>query len=87
MTTVAGVQLKELAKKINDTHERIGIVLRRTIKEAAQIGSWLLEAKRKVPHGQWQSWADQHLQVKERERRYYMQIAKSNRSPGDHQFW
>jgi len=53
------VSLDKLAELINRGHEEIFLHVRRTALEVAQVGSWLVAAKRKCVHGKWLPWLDE----------------------------
>jgi len=50
---------------------------RNTIQHAIRCGELLLEMKRRVGHGNWLAWVDEHFQASERTARNYIQIAKT----------
>jgi Protein of unknown function (DUF3102) len=49
-------------------------------QHAIRIGKLLLQAKRKVPHGQWQEWVKEHFSGKAASE--YMHIAKVSKRAG-----
>jgi hypothetical protein len=69
--------LQELGDNIRKTEEGIGADLRNTLNKATQIGNWLLEAKKKVKHGQWEAWVKELVKPTVASARLYMSIAKN----------
>jgi len=73
--------LLQLFRCVNSANRHVGGVIHSTIEQASQIGHWLIAAKETVRqqfgHGHWQQVANEYCEVKERERRYYMAVAKN----------
>ncbi len=61
-----------LAAKIREHHKAVGAAIVHAIK----AGQLLLEAKRKVGHGNWLPWLEANCEMSERTAQNYMRIAK-----------
>ena len=68
---------EQLAREINTEHGHVETHKRTTTQHAIRCGELLLEMKRRVGHGNWLAWVDEHFQASERTARNYMEIAKS----------
>ena len=67
----------DLARAINTEHGHVETYKRNTIKHAIRCGELLLEMKKRVGHGNWLAWVEEHFEASERTARNYMEIAKS----------
>jgi hypothetical protein len=67
----------DLAREINTEHGHVEAYKRNTIQHAIRCGELLLEMKRRVGHGNWLAWVQEHFEASERTARNYMEIAKS----------
>jgi hypothetical protein len=68
---------EEMAREINTEHGHVETYKRNTIQHAIRCGEMLLEMKRRVGHGNWLAWVEEHFEASERTARNYMEIAKS----------
>jgi hypothetical protein len=66
--------LADLAARINAEHEATGAALKRGYVHAVTAGELLVEAKAKIPHGQWLSWLAANCTVKPRTATLYMRL-------------
>jgi hypothetical protein len=77
-TEVAGSNsLPELAARIRAEHEATGAALKSSIGHSIAAGELLIEAKDKVPHGQWLPWLRDNCAISERTAQLYMRLAKN----------
>src|SRR2546422_3300681 len=68
--------LSRLAAKINTEHAATTRAAREMIRHILRCGEYLLEAKRQLPHGQFEDWLETHCEtLGVRMARYYMQLA------------
>ena len=65
-----------LGTEINDTHALAQQHAGEAIKHALRCGELLIEAKAKVPHGQWLPWLRQNIAFSDRTAQGYMRIAQ-----------
>jgi hypothetical protein len=68
-------RLPELAARIRAEDEACTAALKRGLQHAAAAGKLLIEAKAKLPHGQWLPWLRDHCSLSERKAQRYMAIA------------
>jgi hypothetical protein len=68
--------LTDLAARIRTEHEGTVAAMRRGVEHAIRAGELLIEAKGKVPHGQWLSWLAT-TGVPERAAQRYMRLARN----------
>jgi Protein of unknown function (DUF3102) len=68
--------LAALAATIRSYHERVVAAIGNALNHAFAAGEALIEAKAKVPHGDWAAWV-QRCGINERTARRYMQLAKA----------
>jgi Protein of unknown function (DUF3102) len=68
---------EDLAGEINAEHGLVETYKHNTIEHAIRCGELLREMKRRVGHGNWLAWVQEHFQASERTARNYMEIAKS----------
>ena len=71
--------LTDLAARINDAHHLAMRHAGEAVAQAIACGKMLVEAKAKVPHGQWLPWLRQNVTFGERSAQGYMRLA--NREP------
>jgi len=80
MTAPAAVKdtnrLPTLAAGINESHVLAMQHANKAIEHAFRCGDLLIEAKAKVPHGQWLPWLRQNVDFSERSVQVYMRIAQ-----------
>jgi hypothetical protein len=69
--------LPELAARIRAEHEATGAALKSSIDHSIAAGALLIEAKAKVPHGQWLPWLRDNCAISERTAQLYMRLAKN----------
>ena len=74
------VSLPELATTINGYYRRSNQAAVEAMEYAYKVGSALVDAKKQVAHGQWGSWIDANLDVKERQARKYMRLWNNRES-------
>jgi Protein of unknown function (DUF3102) len=67
--------LDDLAARIRTEHAATTAALKSTIAHAIACGELLIEAKAKVPHGQWLPWLAEHCDIPERTAQRYMYFA------------
>ena len=72
----AGPGLTELAKRINDEHDKAESSLKAGLQHALECGKALMEAKTKCPHGGWASWLELQCTVSHRTANIYMRLAR-----------
>jgi hypothetical protein len=70
-------ELSVLADKIRTAHEALNLALKYGLERALAFGDLLLEAKHKVPRGEWLRWLADHCGVAERTAQAYMRVAKN----------
>jgi hypothetical protein len=69
--------LPELAVRIRAEHEATRDALKSSIDHSIAAGELLIEAKAKVPHGQWLPWLSDNCALSERTAQLYMRLAKN----------
>jgi hypothetical protein len=69
--------LPELAARIRAEHAATGAALKSSIDHSIAAGELLIEAKAKVPHGQWLPWLRDNCAISERTAQLYMRLAKN----------
>jgi Protein of unknown function (DUF3102) len=69
--------LAELAARINTEHLAASRALKQGAEHAMNAGDLLIEAKVKVPHGQWLPWLAKHCDISERTAQLYMRLARA----------
>jgi len=79
--------LKLLAQDINDKYDAAMKASRMTMEDFRQIGVWLLEVKKKMEHGYWESWVAGNLAFSARQARRYIQLAKTDVTTDLEQEW
>ena len=76
VTTPQRHELPWLAQEINREHVAVKAALRDSVLHAEVAGRWLIQAKEKLKHGEWETWVDEHTDVSPRTVRMYMQVAR-----------
>ncbi len=69
------VLLDDLVTQINDAHAEVERAFRIGIDHALRAGELLLQAKKQVLHGKWETWLKGNVSCTPRTARSYMQIA------------
>src|SRR5690348_5927797 len=69
--------LAELAIQINVEHGHVETAIRDGLAHARQAGVLLLQAKSRVPHGNWLAWLEAICRAKPRTASQYMRIAQN----------
>src|SRR4051812_42211679 len=68
--------LPVLAALIRAEHEATSAALKSSVDHGSAVGKLLIEAKAKVPHGQWLPWLKANCAMPERTARDYMRLAR-----------
>ncbi len=69
--------LADIAIRINAEHKAATDSARTAVQRALAAGEWLLEAKRRCPHGMWESWREANCsEISARTARAYMRVAQ-----------
>lgn len=68
--------LTVIAGRIKAEHEAVAASLKQSVQHAIAAGELLIEAKDKVPHGQWLPWLSDHCGVSPRSAQGYMRLAR-----------
>jgi hypothetical protein len=68
--------LRKIAAAIRREHALAVEGFKKAVPHAIKAGDLLIDAKKLVPHGRWQSWLDAHVKVSRRAARGYMQLAR-----------
>ncbi len=68
--------LDGLAKRIDAAHAAVQTAFQAVAQRAIEAGQLLIQAKSRVPHGEWEAWIAQNTAVSLRTARAYMQIAR-----------
>lgn len=68
--------LSQLSDRINACHDRATRSAQDAIHAAHECGLALIDAKSKVPHGEWDQWIHANCRVKPRQARKWMQLAR-----------
>jgi len=69
-------RLCHLAKIANANHGQADLAWNRSLTYARKAGEALIEAKERVPHGQWAQWLESNFRGKPRTARNYMHIVR-----------
>jgi len=69
-------ELVGLAKRINESHTLAEKAARTTLEHAHRAGRMLLQAKERVPHGEWLTWLKINTTLTARTAQRYMRVAK-----------
>ena len=76
MTTVIDKSLNKLADEICRLHVQCVDYAQTTLEHARKAGELLIEAKSKLPHGEWLPWLKNSIEMPERTAQTYMRIAR-----------
>jgi hypothetical protein len=74
---IASASLVTLADDINREHQAAETAARSAIAHALQAGLLLIEAKRRLPHGEFLPWLKENCVVSERQAQNYMRAARN----------
>ncbi len=77
VTTAQSNSLADLAARIRAEHEATDKALKSSVAHGITAGELLIEAKEKVPHGQWLPWLKENCAISERTAQLYMRLAKN----------
>ena len=77
--------LSQLAADINAAHEECAGAVRAGFAHAVRAGRLLLEAKARIPHGEWLPWVRRHCAFSERTAQAYMRVARGQLDATDPQ--
>jgi hypothetical protein len=69
--------LADLAARIQAEHLAVSAALKESVRHAIAAGELLIEAKAKVPHGQWLPWLESHCSISERTAQLSMRCTKN----------
>jgi hypothetical protein len=72
---IAPASLQELAQQINQAHRGCEAAAKAGLQHAMNAGRLLIEAKKKVGHGQWLPWLKANFPFSERTAQGYMKVA------------
>ena len=70
------VSLDQLARRINSAHSNFEKTFRLSLEHAKEAGGLLMQAKRKVGHGNWEAWLSNNCQVSISMSQKYMRISR-----------
>ena len=76
MATDVTPSLERLATRIRKEQRAIEAALTSIAAHVMAAGDLLIEAKKKLPHGQWLPWLTIHCEISERTAQVYMQLAR-----------
>src|SRR5258708_7836069 len=76
MGTQLSTSLEGLATRIRKEQRAIEAALTSIAAHVMAAGDLLIEAKKKLPHGQWLPWLTIHCEISERTAQVYMQLAR-----------
>jgi hypothetical protein len=71
------LSVKQLAKQINDEHERANRAIRDALTHAFTCGELLTQAKANLKHGDWGKWILDNCHFSDRTARLYMRLAEN----------
>lgn len=74
--TANAVNLDDLAARIRAAHDGVQTAARSSIEHALTAGDLLIHAKRRLKHGEWLPWLEEHCKLSERTAQAYMRLAK-----------
>jgi hypothetical protein len=74
ISTTSG-SLADLASRIKAAHHAVG----QAMAHAIEAGQLLIEAKKRIPHGNWLSWLEAFCDMSERTAQAYMRVARQLR--------
>ena len=72
---LAGLSLEQLAQAANDQHQAVAGAASQLLKHAIWAGQALIEAKARVPLGEWEGWAAENIQFSPSAMAVYMRLA------------
>lgn len=75
--------LADLAARIKTEHQAVSTALKDSVRHAIAAGALLIEAKARVPHGQWLPWLQDHCTMAERTAQLYMRCARNREAIED----
>ena len=73
---LAKMKPPELAKAINEKAAQMAACARTTVQRAMEIGDLLIEAKKRVGHGKFEKWRNDHCQLSPATARRCMELAE-----------
>jgi hypothetical protein len=76
--------LSDLAARIKVEHAAAATALNESVEHAIRAGELLIEAKAKLPHGQWLPWLSNNCALSERSAQLYIRIAKNRSTLEEH---
>ena len=76
MATDLSPSLEGLATRIRNEQRAIEAALTSIAAHVMAAGDLLIEAKKKLPHGEWLPWLTLHCEISERTAQVYMQLAR-----------
>ena len=76
--------LDSLVERIEAEHAAVGAALRGALAHAIACGEHLIEAKRRVKHGEWLPWIEARCKVPARTASHYMALARRKKLLTDH---
>jgi hypothetical protein len=82
-TEVQRADLVKLAEEINQAHQECGGHFKATVQHAVIVGQKLIEAKRKLKHGEWLKWVEEHCEFHVSSAKRYMTHARNRSKLGD----
>jgi len=68
--------LADLTIRINAEHDQVAKAVKRGLSHAIAAGELLIEAKKRIAHGQWLSWLKENCAVSERTASHHMRLAR-----------
>jgi Protein of unknown function (DUF3102) len=75
--------LDDLAARIRAEHDDVQAAAGTGIAHALNAGDLLIEAKRRLKHGEWLAWLSEHCNILERWAWAYMRLARYLRALSD----
>jgi protein gp37 len=69
--------LADLASLIRFEHEQFRLAAHKTVEHGFRVGEALLQAKRRIRHGRWGRWIEEHCDLSERTAQGYMRLARN----------
>jgi Protein of unknown function (DUF3102) len=70
-------ELASIATLIRREHEAVGTSMRQAVDHAIAAGELLIEPKKQVKHGEWQTWLMANCDIAERTVQAYMKLARA----------
>jgi hypothetical protein len=68
--------LDDLAARIRAEHEGVHAAIKSGLEHALTAGELLIEAKKRLKHGEWSPWLNEHCKLSERTARLYIRLAR-----------